>query len=337
MQNHFFTIDKIGYKLHNILKLDKGEIPMSNKTHFLIDDVIWVLRDVANTNPKSIFDNPFMKMLKTAYERYGVKTQLNLFYRTSYFYGFNEFTLADMPDKYKKEFEECSSWLKFGVHSKEEFPDYPFVNATYDDVKNLFNLIKSEVLRFAGEKSFTYGLCPHWNTVSEQGVKALYDCGVRILDVSVGDAKEYNGDINSLPYGHGMRLLNNRQPETKVYSRGGPDVAINNSICAYNHLSTQQLSETCNNLTFITDNKTGMKFKKFHLPDLTLNLMKYQDIENIFAPFIGNEYVGICTHEQYFYKDYLSYQPDYAEKLYKMGEIMHANNYEFIFPEDLVK
>ena len=310
---------------------------MVKKSHFLIDDVIWTLREVAKTNPKSLFDNPFLKMLKKAHDEYGVKTQLNLFYRTSYFYGFNEFTLADMPDRYKKEWEENSDWLKLGVHAKEEFPDYPYVNANYDDVKNLFELIKGEVIRFAGEKSFTYGVCPHWNTVSLEGVKAFYDCGVRILDVSVGDAKEYNGDINSLPYGHGMRLLNNRKPETKVYSRGGPDVAINNSICAHNHLSVEQLKATNDNLSFITDEVTNMKFKKFHLPDLTLNLMKLENEEEIFAPFINNEYVGVCTHEQYFYKDYFAYQPDYDRKLYKMGEIMNSNGYEFIFPEDLLK
>lgn len=304
--------------------------------HFLIDDVIWVLRDVARQRPTSLFDNPFLKALKTAHDEYGVKTQLNLFYRTSYFYGNDEFTLAQMPDTYREEWAAASDWLKMCFHAKEEFPDYPIVNATYDDVRGAFEAVKAEVLRFAGEGSFTYGYCPHWNSVSRAGVQALFDCGVRLMDVSVGEATAYDGNADSLPYGHAMRLLQNRQPETRVYSRGGPDVAINRSICGYNHLSREQLSRTQDTLSAIFDADTGMCFKKFHLPDLTLNLIPYENIESVFRPFIGNEYVGICTHEQYFYEDYLSYQPDYTEKIYKMGKLLHDAGYAFVFAEDLL-
>ena len=305
--------------------------------HFLIDDVVWVLRDVARKRPRSLFDNPFLGMLKNAYERYGVKTQLNLFYRTSYFYGNDEFTLAEMPDCYKDEWASASGWLKMAFHAKEEFPDYPLVNATYRDARDAFEAVKAEVVRFAGEQSFTYGYCPHWNSVSREGVKALFDCGVRLMDVSVGDAVAYNGDTESLPYGHAMRLLQNRQPETRVYSRGGPDAAINRSICGYNHLDRTQLAKTQDILGAIFDADTGMCFKKFHLPDLTLNLIPYDRIAAVLEPFLGNEYVGVCTHEQYFYEDYLSYQPDYAEKIYKMGELMHAAGYTFVFADDLLK
>lgn len=310
---------------------------MRNKIHFLIDDVLWVMRDIARQKPKSLFDNPFLGMLKNAYERYGVKTQLNLFYRSSAFYGNDDFSLSDVPDCYKKEWESASCWLKLAFHAKEEFPDYPLVNATYEDVKDMFNTVRCEVIRFAGEKSFTYGYCPHWNSVSLQGVKALYDCGVRIMDVSAGKSSEYSGDADSLPYGHAMRLLYNRQPETRVYSRGGPATAINYSICGYNHLEPDAHKRTNDVIDSIYDEKTKMRFKKFHMPEMTLNLMELDKMEDVFSKYIGNSYVGICTHEQYFYEDYLAYQPDYAEKIYKMGQIMSENGYEFIFAEELIK
>ena len=57
-------------------------------------------------NYKSAFDHPYLALLKKAHDEYGLKTQLNCFYRTSFFYGKDEFCLADMTDKYKKEFEE---------------------------------------------------------------------------------------------------------------------------------------------------------------------------------------------------------------------------------------
>ncbi len=306
------------------------------KTHFLIDDVIWVLRDITRDKPKSLFDNPFLKVLKTAYEKYGVKTQLNLFLRTSSFYGNDEFTLFDVVDTYRSEWEEASSWLKMCFHAKEEFPDYPYVNATYNDMYDVFKTVEKEVFRFAGKDSFTYGYCPHWNCVSKEGVRALYDCGVRVMDVSAGVSSEYNGDPNSLPYGHAMRIMQNRQPEARVYSRVGPDTAIGKAVCSYNHFEPNELLSTVDNMKCIYNSETDMHFKKFHIPEMTLNLMKYDEIESIFSKFVGDEYVGICTHEQYFYKDYLAYQPDYAEKIYKMGEIMSKNGYEFIFADELL-
>ena len=46
-----------------------------------VDDVIWCLRDLTRTKPKSVWDVPYFKMLKECHDRYGMKVQLNLFYR----------------------------------------------------------------------------------------------------------------------------------------------------------------------------------------------------------------------------------------------------------------
>lgn len=309
---------------------------MNRKAYFYIDDTIWVLRELTRTRPASLFDVPLLKVLKTAHDKYGLKVQLNLFYRTDSFYGNDEFCLADVTDAYKAEWEAASDWLKMAFHAKEEFPDYPHINARYQDVYDLFKAIEKEVFRFAGEKSFTYGTCPHWLPVSEAGVKALYDCGVRIMDVTYGDVEEYNGDPNSLPYGHAARLLNNRQPETKVFTRRSRDVAISRSVCGYNHFTEEQNEATALTLDYIYDEKTGMKFKKY-CSATCLNLVPLDEIEEEFAKSIGGEFLGVCDHEQYFYPDYFAYQPDYDKKIYKMCEIMNANGYEFIYAEDLIK
>ena len=312
---------------------------MAKKAYFYIDDTIWVLRDLTRTAPASLFDVPLLNVLKKAHDKYGVKAQLNLFYRTDYFYGNDEFTLADVTDAYKSEWEEASDWLKLAFHAKEEFPDYPHINATYQDVYDLFKDIEKEVLRFAGEKSFTYAVCPHWLPVSKPGVEALYDCGVRLLDATSGKTSEYNGDPMSLPYGHALRLLNNRQPETKVFSRiarvGGKDTAIERSICGYNHFETEDIYDRYS-FDAVPDSETGMLFKTFCTAPC-LNLTAYDKLEEEFAKVTDKEFLGICDHEQYFYEDYLAYQPDYAEKIYKMGEILTKAGYEFFFIEELVK
>jgi len=306
------------------------------KAYYFIDDVIWVFRDLTRQRPASLFDNPFIKMLKTAHDKYGLKTQLNLFYRTSYFYGNDEFSLAEMTDAYKAEWEQASDWLKLAFHAKEEFPDYPHVNASYEDIKTIFENIKKEVVRFAGEKSFTYGVTPHWGPVSLDGVRALYDCGVRIMWCTDGEKHEYNGDPNSLPYGHSLRLLNNRKPETMVCTRGSRDVAINNSICCQNHITSEQAELTNRTFNYVVDEETGMGYKKFFCVS-ALNLIPYDEIENDFAPYLGDDFFCLGNHEQYFYEDYLAYQPDYADKIYKMSKILHDNGYEFIFVDELVK
>ncbi|MBE7051151.1 MAG: hypothetical protein E7395_01080 [Ruminococcaceae bacterium] len=309
---------------------------MNKKAYFYIDDTIWVLRDLTRMKPKSLFDTPLLSVLKKAHDIWGLKVQLNLFWRTDSFYGNDEFTLADVTDAYKEEFEEASDWLKFAFHAKEEFPDYPHVNATYKDVYDLFQAIKNEVIRFAGKNSFTYGTCPHWLPVSKEGVKALYDCGVRVMDATWGDTHEYNGDPFSLPYGHSARLLNNRQSEARVFSRSGPDVAIKRSICAHNHLSERDYRATANNMAYILDEQTQMKFKVY-CSAMCINLIPLSNIESVLQEVIGKEFLGICNHEQYFYKDYFAYQHDYADRIYKMSEFLADNGYEFIFIGDEIK
>lgn len=298
------------------------------KAYFFIDDTIWVLRDITRQKPASLFDNPFMKMLKTAHDKYGMKVQLNLFYRTDTYYRYDEFNLTEVPDTYKSEWIENSDWLKLAFHALQEFPDYPHLNARYEDTFRIFKDIEREVFRFAGESSFAYEVCPHWAPMSKAAVKALADCGVTLLHSTYGTTAEYNGDPYSLPYGHAARLLNNRQPEAKVYTRigGGEDIAA--SACAYNHLTEEEAQSINDKNIAIKNEETGIFFKSFG--EVTLNIYPYEELEAAFAPFINWDYLGICVHEQYFYEDYLAYQPDYADKIYKMCEIALANGYTFV-------
>ena len=310
------------------------EIIMEKLAYFFIDDTIWVMRDLTRQHPRSLFDNPFMKMLKKGHDDFGMTVQLNLFYRTDFFYGDDEFTLSEMTDAYKSEFEEASSWLKLAFHAKQEFPDYPYVNATYEDVKSNYNAIVNEIKRFAGEKSIAYAVCPHWLPVSRAGCKALADCGVKFISPSFGDVEEYTGDESALPYGHAARLLTNRQPETKLYTRKTKDLRISASICAYNHISGEQRAEIFGKNTSIYDEETGLCFRALG-GGPCLNLNTVDSIAETLALLNGNEFIGTATHEQYFYPDYYNYQPDYAEKFYCLGRILKEYGYRFITADEL--
>ena len=43
---------------------------MEKLAHFFIDDVIFVMRDLAKERPASLFDNAFMAMLKKAHDEF---------------------------------------------------------------------------------------------------------------------------------------------------------------------------------------------------------------------------------------------------------------------------
>lgn len=306
---------------------------MQKSCYFYIDDVIWVFRDLTRQRPASIFDHHFLKVLKEAHDKYGMKVQMNVFYRTDFFYGNDEFTLADMTDAYKAEFEEASDWMKFTLHSKQEFPDYPFLNISYQDMKDIFCDVRREIYRFAGEKAFSHVAHPHWLPISKAGIQALYDCGVRLANASMGDRTQYGGDPSTLPYGHAGRLLQNRQPESMIFTRISLDTAVTTSLCGYNHVKGEAEDLISKHVASILDEETGMRFTHFdHGP--TLNLSNIEDLEEEFSEVLGDEFVGYSTHEQYSYPDYYAYQPDHGAKILKAAEIVHRNGYTFIWREE---
>lgn len=306
---------------------------MSKKVQFFIDDFIWLFRDLTREKPVSLFDNSFMAMLKRAHDKYGMKVQLNTFYRTSFWYGDDEFSLSEMTEDYKKEWESSSDWLKIGFHSKEEWPDYPYVNANYSLVNDNFNLIKSNVVRFAGEKTFALSVVPHWAPISREGIQALYDNGIRVTYATYGVKEEYMGEEPLLFYGHEARILHNRKVETGVYNKVFRGEPIERSLCAYNHISEEEANANIGKLSTIKDKETGMRYTL--AAQVVINAVPLDELEEELSKYVNQEYLSIGNHEQYFYSDYYAYQPDYAEKIYTMCKVMKDNGFEFIFAEDL--
>ena len=210
------SLAELGPTMTNVEVRRTRNIP-GKRAAFYIDDVIFCFRDLAREKPKSIWDHFYFTAFKEAHEKYGLKVQMNIFYRNDFYYGARgaEFTLKDMPDTWKHEFQAAKDWLRFGFHSYSEVRDYPWINASYDDVKFTWDLLTREVERFAGPGMFAKAVTPHWGPMSKEGCVALKDCGVKAIWVSAGKRYAYNGDRTILPYGHGMRIENFRKPETR--------------------------------------------------------------------------------------------------------------------------
>lgn len=303
---------------------------------YFCDDAIWFLRDITRQRPKSIFDHPFLGVLKECHEKYGLKLQFNLFYRTDFFYGMDEFTLKDVTDAYKAEFAANADWLKLSFHSLQEFPDYPWINADYADVKKMYEMTHREVARFAGEQSFALACVPHWCPMSKDGVKALKDCGIKVMECSVGPRYAFDGKDDRLPYGHAFRLKQNRKPEVGFYWRESRNEAISSSICSYNHITEAQAEATAGTFKCVYDRDTGMSFHHMFCDAPCLNLCTLKTLKEDMEKMIGKEYVIFSNHEQYFFKDYLAYQPEYADKIRLMSKTMSERGYTFMFMEDMV-
>jgi hypothetical protein len=114
--------------------------------YFFIDDNIWFLRDIARERPSSLFDHAYLAFLKSLHDKYGMKVQLNVFFETHPLSDplgeKGSFNLSEMPDCYKEEWKANSRWLRLAFHAKAEFPDYPFINVTYDEMKDAFTRVR---------------------------------------------------------------------------------------------------------------------------------------------------------------------------------------------------
>jgi hypothetical protein len=147
--------------------------------HCALDDTIDVLEEINERADQiqSIFDVEVMAQIKVFHEQYGAKFSLYLFYEKMG--GFN---LSQMTDKFIDEWQSNSDWLRLSFHSKTKHPKiteyYLYDERDYQTAKNDFEMIKKEILRFAGEKSWDNYPRTHFWSGNRETVRAWRDCGV---------------------------------------------------------------------------------------------------------------------------------------------------------------
>lgn len=86
--------------------------------HYSIDDVISVFEELTLKQPDSIFDLPFFAYFQHLHNKHGLVVSCYCFFRNG------RFSLANCTRSYKTEFEENSSWLRFGFHGYTGSEDY---------------------------------------------------------------------------------------------------------------------------------------------------------------------------------------------------------------------
>lgn len=114
--------------------------------HVSIDDCWEGLSALSQDTVRSVYDVPFFRQLRDWNQKYGAKF-------TCYVYGETEtFTLKNVPMRFRSEFEEAASWLKFGFHSS--FGNIGKTrNQTAEEFSTNFEKVNDYIDSFAGEKS----------------------------------------------------------------------------------------------------------------------------------------------------------------------------------------
>ncbi|MBP3436342.1 MAG: hypothetical protein J6K61_00335 [Clostridia bacterium] len=133
-----------------------------------MDDNIRFFKEITENGYQSIFEHPYLAMYKRMHEEFGLKVQLNVFYRTE---GFD---LSQMSDAYRAEWEKNYDWLKLSFHSDfenvkpYEFSDY---NEVYKDCKR----VNEQIKRFASSAALAKTTTLHFCLATEEGIRALAD------------------------------------------------------------------------------------------------------------------------------------------------------------------
>ena len=158
----------------------------SMKYRLSLDDNIWFFQDIVKNNYKSLFDNPYLGLMKEMNEKYGTKVHANIYYCCPEFGTFN---LSQFPDKYKGEFEEASEWLRMSFHAFKNLPDEPYIHASYEQAYEECEMVTNEILRFAGEKTLSDYTTIHWCSGTYGASKAYRANGYKYLQGGLNGLK----------------------------------------------------------------------------------------------------------------------------------------------------
>lgn len=127
----------VGNKSYVRLDAYKSESSTYNNIFSLsFDDSILIFKDIADKNPKSIFENSTLNWYKVLHDKYGVVITCYVYYEDG------EFNLTQVPEKYHDEFVENSSWLRFGFHTINGSTNYQTGEIVSDYQKTINELIR---------------------------------------------------------------------------------------------------------------------------------------------------------------------------------------------------
>ena len=278
------------------------------RCNFYLDDNIFLFTDLAKERPRRAFEHFYLKELKRLHELYDMKVTLNIFYHNAH----EEFTLDRMPDIWKSEFADNSHWLKFALHAYSEFPDRPYAEASRKDFRRDFDLVKSEICRFAGENSFIVPAVLHWNNASPGVAEELIALGCKCYSESMRHRVMATPPFDELTPAEQQNKF-----RSEIYVSPDPGIA--------RHYGFAEEIDYLEKYSALYD--PGLKIFFYH-DWIICNLLELKDIPELFnqtlkkAELYNSDLFSAGGHEQYSFPYYENYQPDHFQKLESTVKLM---------------
>ncbi len=239
---------------------------------FSIDDNSFFLRDIAKKGYASLFDCFYLKNLRELHSKYGTRFVLNIYYTTE-----DGFELPQFPDRYKGEWQNSSDWLKLTFHAYANVPARPYQYAPPAQLIADLDKVAEQIIRFAGEQTYSPPTVIHWGMVQATALRPLYQRGVRVLS---GYFRRSNG------------------------------------IWDVNYLVDDVRSEYLSRHDALMDFDSGIVFSRVDIVCNEIPVERIVGtLEPLAKDPNQAEIMDIFTHEQYFWPFYSNYLPDHFERL----------------------
>ena len=159
---------------------------MKKEIHFSVDDTFgcfkWLAKNKENVN--SIFDSYIFQFAKDLYNQYGIKTSFYCMFTDG------EFTLEEIPNKWKSEFIQNKEWIKFGFHAFNDSSRYNENDETRIEYE--YNMCVNALKRICGKECLTNKIRLHYFAASEMTVHYLVKQGIKGLLCADDDRGSYD-------------------------------------------------------------------------------------------------------------------------------------------------
>ncbi|MFQ6035335.1 MAG: hypothetical protein ACE5NM_05740 [Sedimentisphaerales bacterium] len=276
----------LGYHEHRIKVVwDKYSQP---RYRFSIDDNSFFLRDIARQEYNSLFDCFYLKMLRDLHTKYGARFVLNIYYATE-----DGFELSQFPDRYKSQWKDNAHWLKLAFHAYADKPDRPYQYAPAEKLIADLDKVAEQILRFAGEQTYSPPTVIHWGMVQPTALKPLAERGVRVLS---GYFRRFGGNWD------------------------------------VNYLLDDNRSEYLSRHDALMDFDSGIVFSKVDIVCNNTPVDRIvPTLEALSKDPNTAEIMDLFTHEQYFWPFYRNYIPDHAQRLDAAIRWATENGYQPVF------
>ncbi|RJP34939.1 MAG: hypothetical protein C4527_01330 [Candidatus Omnitrophota bacterium] len=255
---------------------------------FSIDDNSFFLRDIAQKEYASLFDCFYLNILRELNKKYGARFVLNCYYTTE-----DGFVLPQFPDRYQSEWKDNADWLKLAFHAYADLPDRPYQYASAAKLMADWDQVEEQILRFAGEETYSPPTVIHWGMVQPHVFKSLYNRGVRVLS-GFFSRRDYGWDVN--------------------------------------YWLDDERSEYLSRHDALMDFESGIVFSKADIVCNNTPVEQVVPTLAAAASDPNQaEIMDIFTHEQYFWPFYHHYIPDHAERLETAIRWVTEHGYKPVF------